>query len=465
MSAVTLESGSFRDRTNRVFYQNGDVYRALNAAAAKNFAEFKRTRVYERYVASGQVVATEVSRGAAPPPDSGEAWTAVLRHERIPYISYPYEWTFSMLQDAAVLHLDLLRDALEENFTLKDATAYNIQWRGSRPVFIDIPSFIPWRHGQPWVGYRQFCQLFLFPLLLQAHRGVAFQPWLRGSIDGISVNDCSRLLARDFYKPGVFKDAIIHARLQSSVVESSQSVEDDLQKAGFHKELITANLSRLKKIIEGLSWRKKSSAWSDYAQTCTYTEADFHAKKTFVENVVRKRPRHLVWDLGCNTGDFSRLAARHADYVVAVDGDAPCAETFYQALKSERVQNVLPLTMSLTDSSAGLGWLGQERKAFGDRGHPDLILCLALLHHICITANIPMAEWIAWLAHFRADLVIEFIGPDDPMAQRLLANQDIDYPDYQQPLFESALARHFEIKEKQPLGSRNRILYFCEVKR
>jgi len=341
MSALTIEAGSFRDKANRVFYQKGEVYRALSVEGVQNLFTLLSTKFFSRFCREGKIVGTRIAPFEELPASTRGSWAVILHHDRIPFVSYPYEWPFSMLQDAALLHLDLLKNALEEGVTLKDATAYNIQWRGAQPVFIDIPSFVPWQPGQPWIGYLQFCRLFLYPLLIQAYRNVPFQPWLRGSIDGISVEDCSGLLSHDFYKPGVLADVLIHARMQKGYAHTPRRVQNDFKDAGFHKELIQANLRRLTKIVKGLSWKAKSSAWTGYVDSCTYSRRDTHAKKAFVERAARRKARRLVWDLGCNTGDFSKVVAPFADHVVSVDGDARVIDAFYRSLKADG-----PLTSS-----------------------------------------------------------------------------------------------------------------------
>ena len=443
MNRLSWEVGSFRDKANRVFYQDGHVYRALSPKALENWQLLASMEFFQRAVTEKRVIGTcRASRDVLPESYRGW-WAGVLEHDRIPFISYPYEWSFRMLQDAALLHLELLEAALAENMILQDASAYNVQWQGSRPVFIDVPSFVPWNEGQPWSGYRQFCQFFLFPLMLQAYRDISFQPWLRGSLDGIPAEDCRRLVSRYFYKPGVLADVIIHTLFQRGYAGTSRRIHDDLRHAGFSKELILTNVRRLAKIIKGFSSKPKASEWSSYAEVRRYSGDDYQSKIDFVERFVAGKRRRLVWDLGSNTGDFSRAVAPHADAVVAVDGDGRVVDTLYQSLRADGPANVLPLVMNLADPSAGIGWLGRERKAFWDRGRPDLILCLALVHHLTITANIPVTEWIQWLSEFGADLVIEFVHPADPMARRLLRNKEGDHQDYDKEVFQAVLARIF----------------------
>jgi len=412
----------------------------------------------------GKLVHTERvgSTGMPDLPEAGE-WAAVLKHHTIPFISYPYEWCFGMLKDAALLQLELLLAALDEGMILKDSSAFNIQWVGVNPVFIDIPSFEKLATGEPWVGYRQFCQMFLYPLFLQAYKDVPFQPWLRGAIDGIEAEQCNNLMsARDFLRPGVFTHTYLQTKVQAVYGQTQTNIKRDLRAAGFNKEMIKANVSRLQKLIRGLSWERGKSPWSDYASGNTYTDTDLNRKVEFVRDVVTSRRWNLVWDLGCNTGVFSRLAAENAHHVVAMDTDQLAVERLYQGLKPEGNKCILPLVVNLADASPSLGWRGLERKALTERGNPDLTLCLALIHHIVITANIPLREFINWLAGLGTSLIIEFVSREDPMVKMVLRNKQDIYTDYEKEYFEQCLSNSFRVRRCEKLGSGTRVMYFAD---
>lgn len=464
MSAmVQFEPGSYRDREGRVFYHSGAVLRALSPRALTEWNVVNGARFFQDAQRGGRIVRTErLPDIEIPESIRAEGWAGVLRHEVIPFVSYPYEWPFGMLQDAAILHLELLDAALDEEITLKDGTAYNVQWFGSQPVFIDTASFERLPPGEPWSGYRQFCQTMLFPLLIQAYKGVPFQPWLRGRLDGIEAPDCLRMMSfRDLFRRGVFSHVYLHARLHERYADRETSVKQSLLAVGFHKQLIKNNLAGLKRIIHGLRCKETASAWADYATQNTYADADRDRKQEFVRSVVRSRPWSLVWDLGCNTGVFSRIAAENADYVVAMDGDAAAVERLYQSLKSDGNRIILPLINDLADPSPDQGWQGQERKSFAARGHPELTLCLALLHHLVIGANIPLHEILDWFTRLGTNLIIEFVARDDPMVCRLLQNKRDNYVDYDQPAFERQLAERFDVRRREMLASGARTLYYA----
>jgi len=362
-----------------------------------------------------------------------------------------------MLRDAALLQLELLLAALDEGLILKDATPYNVQWRGARPVFVDVGSFERLRDGEPWAGYRQFCMLFLYPLLLQTYRGFEPQPLLRGRLDGITPEQCRSLLSRrDLLRRGVLTNVHLHAKLERRYGASGRDVKGELRSAGFGVELVKANVRRLQRLVRGLEWSPPGSAWSGYAG------ADAEAKAAFVREVVGRRRRDLVWDLGCNDGRHARLAAENARYVVAVDADQAVVDGLYRALATEGNTSILPLVVDLADPSPGLGWRGLERKPLLDRGRPDLVLCLALLHHLAISSNIPVREVLDWLRGLGGTLVIELVTREDEMVRRLLARKREGlHADNDRAPFEACLAELFEVERSQALPSGTRILYLA----
>jgi hypothetical protein len=452
----SLEPGSFRDWDSRVFYDDGRVLRALSEDGLADWIALSESKLFGDTVAEGKLVGTSRVEGN---PIAGAA--AVLEHERVSFVSYPYEWTFAMLREAALLQLELVRRALDEDLILKDSSSYNVQWRGSQPVFIDVGSFERLRAGEPWAGYRQFCMLYLNPLLLQAYKGIDFRPWLRGSLAGIAPTELRRVLSsRDLFRRGVLTNVALHARLERKQEGSQRDVKTELKQAGFRKELIVANVRRLEKLVRGLDWKAGSTAWSGYGATTSYDEADAARKEEFVREVVHSRAWDLVWDIGCNEGRHSRIAAENARYVVALDGDFAVADRLYRALAAERATTILPLAVDVTDPSPALGWHGLERRTLESRGRPDLTLCLAVLHHVAISGNVPVPEFLSWLAELGTSLVIEFPTRRDPRVATLLARKKAGaHPDYDREPFERALAERFDIMRTEELASGTRILY------
>jgi SAM-dependent methyltransferase len=388
---------------------------------------------------------------------------AALSHERLPFISYPYEWPFSMLKDAALLQLRLTFAALAEDLTLKDASPYNVQWRGSQPVFIDIGSIERARAGEPWTAYRQFCMLYLYPLLLEAHRGVAFQPWLRGSFDGISPLEFRRLFARrDSLRSGMLRHVFLHASMERRHADRGANVRRELEAAGFDKRLVESNVTQMTRLVNKLRPRAHESAWQDYGRTCGYSDSETLAKEDFVRRAAGGRHRSLVWDLGCNDGRYSRIASERSELTIAVDSDRAVVDALYQSLRGEDNRSILPLVLDLADPSPAIGWRNRERMTFLERGRPDLALCLALVHHLSIGRNIPLRELVDWLRSLDCEVVVEFPARADPMVQRLLGAKRADaHPDYDVETFDSLLRERFEVVDLVELPSETRTLYFA----
>jgi SAM-dependent methyltransferase len=468
---TAYEPGSFRDPDSAVFRQDGEVLRGLSGRAADDWDRLGGTRFFPRLTEAGQVVRTTAHEGEAPLSPRGAPWARVLRHERIPVVSYPYEWPFAMLREAAILHLEVLAAALDEGMSLKDGTAYNVQFVGSRPTFIDVGSFEA--AAGPWPGYRQFCQTMLFPLLVQAHLGVPFQPLLRGSIDGLTASDVDGMFSglRRFRK-GVLRNVTLHSLLERKVTSASESVKSDLVSAGYSTELAKATTRKLLQLVRGLEVAKRGTAadddhstWSDYRGTCSYSDADAEAKRSFVQAALAEGDSRLVLDLGANDGEYSLVAAEHADHVVAVDGDEKVVDLLYRRLRAAGDEKVLPLVMNLVDPSGGIGWRNRERAPFAERVRPDVTLALALVHHLAIAANVPLGEVLGWLASFGGRTVVEFPHTEDVQVKRLLANKPAGlFDDYRRDVFEALLAERFLVHRQATLPAGTRTIYLVEPK-
>ncbi|WP_173934884.1 class I SAM-dependent methyltransferase [Chelativorans sp. Marseille-P2723] len=457
------EPASYRDRNGTVFYRDGRVFRFLSRRALANWQRLEAAPFFRSLCEAGKVIETRL----ADPQNEGitlGTWAGVLEHARLPFVSYPYEWSFSMLKDAALLHLELMRGALAADMILKDSSAYNIQWNGVSPTFIDLPSFEPLGRGDPWVGYRQFCEMFLYPLMLRAYKGADYRPWLRGRLDGIPAEEMRALMsAHDLLRPGVLLHVAAQAALQKRYSRGKQDVRGALAQAGFDKKLIERNVDKLTRLVAKLDPAKTKTVWADYDRTHSYDEAELAAKADFVREAASTRRWRLAWDLGCNTGTFSRIVAEQADYVVAMDGDWMAIERLYRRERDQEGarNNILPLVVNLADASPNQGWGGSERKGLAERGKPDLTLCLALIHHMVISANIPLAEFIGWLAKLGTSVVIEFVGREDEMVQTLLANREDQYWDYTPETFRLLMDLHFEIRADRPLKGGKRHIYFA----
>ncbi|MBN8871170.1 MAG: hypothetical protein J0H66_14920 [Solirubrobacterales bacterium] len=464
---TAAEPGSFRDRDSRVVVADDAIYRALSPEGTEDWDALSASPLLEKMIAAGQVVGTrEVDPAAA---GVGQELlptgvSKVLEHDRIPFVSYPYEWTFSMLQDAAKLQLQLGAEAIENGFDLKDATPYNVQFIGSQPTFIDIGSFEKQTEGEPWIAYRQFCMLYLYPLLFQAHKDIPFQPWMRGSIDGIQPIDAIKVFSlRDRLRRGVFLHTSLHARLDRRANKSGPgSAEENKNTRQVKPGQIKAQLESMNRLVSKLKWKAGETSWSGYRQSNTYSDDDDKRKQSFVAEVAAEKKPALTWDMGCNDGAYSRIAAENSDRVVAFDFDHATVEALYRSLREEGNTKILPLVSNLADPSPALGWRGLERKTLVDRGAPDLMLALALIHHVSISANIPIADFLQWARDMGTTLLIEFPKRTDPMVRALLANKhDGANPDYEEGNFERELEKRFTVERREELPSGDRVLYLA----
>lgn len=389
----------------------------------------------------------------------------MLEHAVIPFVSYPYEWTFSMLKDAALLQLHILEQSLENGWTLKDATPYNIQFEGSRPVFIDIPSFEPWIKGKPWVGYRQFCTMFLTPLMLKSHLGIDQLPVLRSYIDGIPPTEAVKYFTgiRKF-KKGVMSHIVFPAKVENAIAARERDDAPARKRAGREQSaaMVIGLVQSLTRLVRSLKSDVKHSDWSQYDKTHSYEGADFNAKKDFVEKHGSKAVRDQIWDIGCNTGTFSKICSPHCSSVISIDGDHGAVEQLYLKEKENTKSNILPLVINLSNISPGQGWAGSERKAFDERKKPDLVLCLALIHHIRLSANIPNILFLKWLRSLDSEVILEFVNREDEMVIKLLTNKSQQYDDYNLDQFVDEAKQLFTIEDRKPLKEGKREIFFLK---
>jgi hypothetical protein len=459
-AASRIDPGSYRDPGSRVFHEDGNVYRFIDERSLRNWERLTETKFFSDGVASGHIVDTELVSGY--PLNEDDGWAAVLRHDRIPVISYPYEWTFSMLREAALLQLDLLLAALSEGMILKDSTPFNVQWRGTTPVFIDIGSFEILDDGEVWVGYRQFLAQYLYPLMLTANVGVPFQPWLRGQPDGLTAQQMKSVMSRKdlMRKSGLLHVALL-AKSERSQSGAGRDVRSEFKAAGFSKEMIANNVKGLRKIVSGLSWDPGTTRWNEYATGCDHVAVQRDAKAAFVAETLSGRTQSTVWDLGANDGHFSRIAAGTADQVLALDSDYAVLDDLFVSLQADGPRNILPMVQDLADPSPGIGWRGTERPPLMERSTPDVVLCLAVIHHLVIGRNIPLRAVMDWFGDLGAEVVLEWVAPDDPMVLGLTANRKPHeiHQDYTEDDLRSYLSERFVIDREEELPGSTRRLF------
>jgi len=468
-SVASREFGSFRDPAGSVLYFEGEIYRRVDRETYDRIRTLFDDGILQDLIQDRLVVDTVIVD-----PDSikGKTLSAIygpealfLRHDKIPFVSYPYEWTATMLADAGLLHIELQTRLLKHGYSLKDATAFNVAFVGSQPVFMDIPSIEMPRQKSVWVAYGQFCRMFVYPLLLQRHRGLDLRQCFLGNLDGPSVAATRRMLGFiGSLRPQAFVDVFLQNLLCSTAekrITQSKSIglqgrkQDDARP----QEL---NLMRLRGMLQGLIARGATagnSVWSDYESTKSYTDTDETQKTGFIETFLAEHKPGSVLDLGCNTGRYSKMAVENGARVVAADFDHDSVELLYQSVRGHGL-DILPLCVDITNPAPALGFRHQERKSFESRVQFDAVFALALVHHLLVAARIPLEALCDLFAAMTQEwLIIEFVHTDDSMFKRLLATREDLYAELTVERFEEAFARSFELVRRCEMMDGRRVLY------
>ena len=451
-------SASFRDPSGFLFSRGGVLYRQVNRAYEQEFTRLMESGLYEKLVKAGLLIPhVEVDQA----PAEGEAGFKIIQPERVAFISYPYEWSFGQLKDAALATLSIQRRALKAGMSLKDASAYNIQFVRGKAALIDTLSFETYKEGQPWVAYRQFCQHFLAPLALMALNDVRLNQLLRVYIDGVPLDLASGLLpSRTRFNFGLLTHIHLHAGAQKRY-----SGEDVKSRSGtMSQTAMTGLIDNLEATIKKLDWTPRGTEWSDYYGNTNYSDAAFEHKKRLVEEWTNRIKPMLAWDLGANNGVFSRVVSGTGAQVISFDIDPAAVEQNYRKVKADKTQNLLPLLLDLTNPSPAIGWANRERNSFGERGPADLILGLALIHHLAISNNVPLPHLADFFAEAGKWLVIEFVPKSDSQVERLLTSRVDIFPQYTREGFEAAFSKRFDIRSAIDLRESERVLYLLEKK-
>jgi hypothetical protein len=446
-------AASFRDPAGFVFRREGVLFRAIRRPGLAHYERLMSSGLYDELVAAALLVphaeATAASFGF---PDVDK----VLRPEEVPFVSYPYEWSFSQLQDAALATLEIQKRALRRGLTLIDASATNVQFRRGRPVLIDTLSLREAVDGEPWTAYRQYCQHFLAPLAVMALRDVRLGQLLCVHIDGLPLDLASALLpARSRRRASLLLHLHLHARSQKKY----EAREVALARRKIGRQALLGLVDSLESGTRKLRWRPAGTEWADYYDDTNYTAEGLTEKKRAVEAFVADLRPRLVWDLGANTGEFSRSAALAGASVVSFDVDPACVERNYLRARADREERVLPLLMDLTNPSPAAGWENTERLSLLERGPADAVLALALIHHLAIGNNVPLDRAARFFARAGRALLIEFVPKTDSQVKRLLVTREDIFDRYTAEEFERAFAGYFETRRRVPVPGSTRTLY------
>jgi hypothetical protein len=451
------DPGSFRDPSGFVYRRDGVLYRQVAPSFAARWDDLEGSGLLRTLQARGILV--EHSRAPLDSAYDPAGAHVVLQPAPIDFISYPYEWSFGQLKDAALLTLDAQEAAMTAGFTLRDATAYNVQFQHGRPILIDTLSFERAKPGVPWIAYRQFCEHFLAPLALMAKRDVRCGMMLRQYIDGIPLDLAARLLpGRSRLNLGLGSHIHAHARAQRHY-EGRTDVGAVRTQASLSPLKQAAFLDSLRRTIDGLRWEPAGTEWADYADHTSYGDDAASAKDAAVRRLLEAAGGNVTWDLGANTGRFSRIAASLDRRVVAWDIDPAATEMHYRAIRRDNVPSILPLLGDLANPSPGLGWALAERRSLRDRADADVVLALALVHHLAIGRNIPLAHLADFLAELGPNLIIEFVPREDSMVKRLLATREDVFSEYTIAGFKEAFRARYDVREEVGILDTERTLF------
>jgi ribosomal protein L11 methylase PrmA len=457
MNALARDPGSFRDPGGRVYSDGNRIFRTVNTLNADAYEQARDSGLLKR-LAERELLLGAEERDKSLAGDAGADAIHLLEHPRIPFISYPYEWSASLLRKAALHHLETQIEALKRGFTLSDATAYNVQFVGAKPVFIDHLSFRPYRDGEHWAGHRQFCMQFLNPLILWSRLGIAPNHWYRGNQEGIAPEDLAPLMRiRDRFSWTILTHVIAQAVLQRRSVRTGTTAGQH-RSAKLPKTSYQGMLEGLRDFIAGTAPRKQTTVWGDYAGNNSYGDAEAEAKRAFVQDMAAAVKPGLMFDLGCNSGDYSIAAIEAgAEYVVGFDFDFGALETALDRAEQGKY-NFLPLWLDAANPSPSQGWGQAERKGLKERSSADALVALAFVHHIAIGKNVPLDMVVDWIIAMAPHGVIEFPPKSDPMVQCLLSQRDDIFPDYTEEHFRAAVERRARIVAEKHLTPGGRLL-------
>jgi len=454
---------SFRDPGGFLFSRGGTLYRQVNRACADDYSRLMESGLYGKLVKAGLLVAH--AEADVPPADASLAFK-IIQPERVPFISYPYEWSFSQWKDAALATLSIQKRALKAGMSLKDASAYNIQFVRGKSILIDTLSFEIYREGKPWDAYRQFCQHFLAPLALMAHVDIRLGQLLRVYIDGIPLDLASRLLPfRTRLDFGLLAHIHLHASAQIRYADADvKRAGESASRRGMSKNAFIGLVGSLEVAVKKLAWKPAGTEWGNYYAITNYSDSAFAHKKEIISGWLKKIAPASVWDLGANNGEFSRLASASGIPTIAWDMDPSAVEQNYLRVKSEKEQNLLPLALDLTNPSPALGWANAERDSLAQRGPVDAVFALALIHHLAISNNVPLPRLADFFAGLCRWLVIEWVPKSDSQVQKLLRSRKDIFDGYTREGFESAFGARFHLREAVDVDQSDRRMYLLERK-
>ena len=461
MKKLIIDDGSFRDPVARVAHHNNSIYRIIYPNGFERL-EFIKKILNKNDIAKLVIETKELNKDEIKSLEiSDQTNIRILKHKKIDYVSYPYEWSFYRLKDAAIHHLNLHINLLKNNGTLIDAYSYNIQFNYNEPTFIDLMSIKEYSEGEFWTGHKQFCESFLNPLVLKSKLGIDYNNWFKGNLEGIHTNElCKVLKLKHLFSWNIFYNIFL-----LNYFEKKYRKNEDLKftkNKRLKKSYYLSILSNLKNFIESLKPLKEQSIWGDYSRNNTYDDEEKKNKHEFISDYLSKIKPNKTLDLGCNNGEYSKLALNSGcESVVGLDYDLNAIDEAYLIAKKERI-NFLPLYFDVSNPSSNLGWCQKERKGFLERLSFDCVIALAFEHHLAIAKNIPLNDVIQWITSLAPKGIIEFVPKNDPTIQSMIKLKGDIFPDYNYDNFEKILSNSAKIISKKKISKSGRILFSYE---
>lgn len=441
------DPASYRDPSGFVFVRGGIVYRQINPCYRSAYDHLMQSGLYRELVEEGLLVQHEE---LTVPGDSNDHFT--IKPEQIPFLSYASEWSFEMLKDAALLTLNIMRKAMRHRMILKDATPFNIQFFKGRMVFIDTLSFDQYDASEPWIAYRQFCENFLAPLALMHYTKKPLSNLLLAWPEGIPLQTASALLpTRSWFNVHVY----LHLHLNATISHAKKKNKDGVQ---FSKNKLSNILDSLTTAINRFQLSHKG-VWSSYYKEASQRENYLVPKKAIIERWLRQTQYATAFDAGANDGEFSKLLASHGIRVISADFEHSAIDQLYAEVKKTGFA-IHPLVVDLSNPTPALGVNNAERPALKERLKVDLVMALALIHHLCIGKNIPFAAIARLFADLGKDLIIEFVPKSDEKIREMILHRKDIFDWYTLDNFELAFQQVYQLKHKETVGDSERVLYY-----
>jgi len=444
-------ASSYRDPSGFIFKKNGQIFRQINKSYQENYDLLIDSELYARLVKEKLLIPHK------------EVGKNIIRPEQIQFISYPYEWSFSELKDAALLTLRIQQISLDYGMSLKDATSFNVQFHNGCPIFIDTLSFEKYKPGVPWIAYRQFCEQFLAPLSLMAYKDVRISQLLVSGVGSIPIDLAAKLLP---LKAKFNFPLLLHIFAQAgSQTKINNLTSREHKTIGMSLNAMKELINNLESAVKSLELPKEKTVWNTYYEdNNNYSSKAFSSKKDLVKKYLTQIKPKLVWDAGANDGTFSKISADLNALTLSFDNDYAVVENNYLRIKKTKEKNILPLFIDLIKPSPAVGWNLMERESFFERSSPDVILALALIHHLAIAANLPLSMLAEFFSEHSKYLIIEFVPKEDSQVKLLLAAREDIFPDYNQKSFELEFSKYFSISKKSQVAGSDRILYLMKSK-